>query len=159
MLEKKEQDKKADSERIRTSRPEVVENHPDDELRPTADSGKVDHHPGPHGEASHAPSRANPALLFQQLQPKPNARADSSGDAVAGTTSVGSSTLAQCDTPINLDAKDQPISIDTQIQLYATNAQICHPWVSPVLGYMGGLPPLFICAGANEVLRDEIIYL
>jgi acetyl esterase/lipase len=36
---------------------------------------------------------------------------------------------------------------------------LCHPWVSPVLGYLGGLPPLFICAGDNEVLRDEITYL
>lgn len=56
------------------------------------------------------------------------------------------------------DGKDMPIT--SQIQLYATNAQLFHPLCSPVLsGSLGGLPPLYICAGDSEVLRDEIIYL
>ncbi|EIW66003.1 hypothetical protein TREMEDRAFT_20822, partial [Tremella mesenterica DSM 1558] len=68
-------------------------------------------------------------------------------------------TLAQCHEPLNMNVEGKEVKLDTQIQMYATNAQLCHPWVSPVLGYMGGLPPLYICCGQNEVLRDEIIYL
>ena len=34
-----------------------------------------------------------------------------------------------------------------------------HPLVSPALGYLGGLPPLFVVAGDKEVLRDEIIFM
>lgn len=50
--------------------------------------------------------------------------------------------------------------IQTQIQIYATNAQLLHPLCSPALaGSLGGLPPLFILAGDGEVLRDEIVYL
>ena len=38
--------------------------------------------------------------------------------------------------------------------------QLTHPLVSPLLqGSLGGLCPLYILAGDNEVLRDEIIYL
>lgn len=33
-----------------------------------------------------------------------------------------------------------------------------HPLVSPALGYLGGLPPLFFIASDKEVLRDEIIF-
>ncbi|MDN8704987.1 alpha/beta hydrolase fold domain-containing protein, partial [Staphylococcus aureus] len=69
------------------------------------------------------------------------------------------STLAQCADPLRVQVGKDTIALDTQVQLYATNAQLCHPWVSPVLGYLGGLPPLYIMCGDNEVLRDEIIYL
>ncbi|KAI9460341.1 hypothetical protein F5148DRAFT_1150733 [Russula earlei] len=51
-----------------------------------------------------------------------------------------------------------PLLITRQIQLYTTNALLKHPLVSPVLAYLGGLPPLFIVASDREVLRDEIIY-
>lgn len=67
--------------------------------------------------------------------------------------------MAKMDFPMELDVRGEQVMIDTQVQLYATNAQLCYPLVSPVLGYMGGLCPLYICAGDNEVLRDEIIYL
>ncbi|KAH9819458.1 arylacetamide deacetylase [Melampsora americana] len=51
------------------------------------------------------------------------------------------------------------IEIDQQIQLYAHNDILTHPYCSPALApSLGGLPPLFIIAGDNEVLRDEIIY-
>lgn len=51
-------------------------------------------------------------------------------------------------------------TVPRQIQLYATNAQLLHPLVSPVLsGSLGGLPPLLVIVGNDEVLRDEIIYL
>jgi acetyl esterase/lipase len=39
------------------------------------------------------------------------------------------------------------------------NHQLTHPLVSPALGYLGGLPPLFVLASDKEVLRDEIIYV
>ncbi|KAG6869341.1 hypothetical protein C0993_000094 [Termitomyces sp. T159_Od127] len=53
-----------------------------------------------------------------------------------------------------------PLELHAQIQLYATNEQLCHALVSPVLqGSLGNLPPLYILAGNDELLRDEIIYL
>ncbi|KAF8260352.1 hypothetical protein EI94DRAFT_913479 [Lactarius quietus] len=45
-----------------------------------------------------------------------------------------------------------------QFQFYAENGLLRHPLVSPALGYLGGLPPLFFIAGNGEVLRDEIVY-
>ena len=50
------------------------------------------------------------------------------------------------------------LEITRQIQLYTTNTLLKHPLVSPVLAYLGGLPPLFVIASDREVLRDEIIY-
>ncbi|PWN48788.1 alpha/beta-hydrolase [Violaceomyces palustris] len=65
--------------------------------------------------------------------------------------------------PIEVNRSDpskEPIQLASQIQLYATNAQLTHPLCSPILhGSLGGLPPLYIIAGDSEVLRDEIIYL
>lgn len=47
-----------------------------------------------------------------------------------------------------------------QVQIYATNRQLIHPLVSPALAAsLGGLPPLYILAGNNEALRDEIIWV
>ncbi|KAG9102351.1 hypothetical protein FRC06_002069 [Ceratobasidium sp. 370] len=55
---------------------------------------------------------------------------------------------------------EPPLELRSQIQVYATNEQLTHPLVSPVLhGSLGGLCPLYIIAGDGEVLRDEIIYL
>ncbi|KAH7097493.1 alpha/beta-hydrolase [Auriculariales sp. MPI-PUGE-AT-0066] len=48
--------------------------------------------------------------------------------------------------------------INSQIHLYCPNRLIKHPLVSPVVSYLGGLPPLFFIASDKEVLRDEIIY-
>ncbi|KIJ31266.1 hypothetical protein M422DRAFT_186194 [Sphaerobolus stellatus SS14] len=45
------------------------------------------------------------------------------------------------------------------MQFYTSNSLLLHPLVSPALGYLGGLPPLFVIASDKEVLRDEIIYL
>ncbi|KAG8712777.1 hypothetical protein FRC11_014217 [Ceratobasidium sp. 423] len=53
-----------------------------------------------------------------------------------------------------------PLELRSQIQVYATNEQLTHPLVSPLLhGSLGGLCPLYIVAGDGEVLRDEVIYL
>lgn len=119
---------------------------PSSTLHPTTSSpSDPKAHPAPR-EGPHNPSFANPASLFSTLvPPSPN--------------ETRPTTLAQCTTPLYLKVKDEKVVLDTQIQIYATNAQLCHPWVSPVLGYLGGLPPLYIMCGDKEVLRDEIIYL
>jgi len=118
-------------------------------LHPSGGRGDTSHHPSPQNEATGPQSLANPGLLFAELEKRDTRRDDGKGPT----------TLAQCDTPLELAGEKESVVVDTQIQLYATNAQLCHPWVSPVLGYLGGLPPLFICAGDNEVLRDEITYM
>ncbi|ORY81000.1 Alpha/Beta hydrolase protein, partial [Protomyces lactucae-debilis] len=52
------------------------------------------------------------------------------------------------------------VKIVDQVQLYATNEQLTHPLVSPVIaGSLGGLCPLFVMCGGSELLRDEIIYV
>ncbi|ESK94434.1 putative lipase esterase from carbohydrate esterase family ce10 [Moniliophthora roreri MCA 2997] len=58
------------------------------------------------------------------------------------------------------DPEAVPLELRSQIQLYATNEQLTHPLVSPILqSSLGGLPPMYIIAGDGEVLRDEIIYI
>ncbi|KAH8113227.1 lipase/esterase [Phellopilus nigrolimitatus] len=58
------------------------------------------------------------------------------------------------------DPSTTPLELRSQIQLYATNEQLTHPLVSPILqGSLGNLCPLYIIAGNSELLRDEIIYL
>ncbi|KAI0301664.1 Alpha/Beta hydrolase protein [Multifurca ochricompacta] len=56
--------------------------------------------------------------------------------------------------------KTEPVDDRThpQFQFYVENRLLRHPLVSPALGYLGGLPPLFFIAGNGEVLRDEIVY-
>ncbi|GAA5858312.1 hypothetical protein JCM1840_001143 [Sporobolomyces johnsonii] len=50
--------------------------------------------------------------------------------------------------------------IDEQVQMYCPNNMLDHPLVSPVnQGSLGGLPPLYICCGGAELLRDEIMYI
>ena len=51
------------------------------------------------------------------------------------------------------------LRIHDQIQFYCTNDQLSHPLVSPVVSYLGGLPPMLVIASDGEVLRDEIIYM
>ena len=55
--------------------------------------------------------------------------------------------------------KGEELSIDAQVHMYAPNYLLTHPLVSPVVSYLGGLPPLLVIASDKEVLRDEIIYL
>lgn len=45
-----------------------------------------------------------------------------------------------------------------QLQFYATNTQLTHPYVSPAFATFRGLCPLLFIAGDKERLRDEIIY-
>jgi acetyl esterase/lipase len=61
---------------------------------------------------------------------------------------------------ISLEARTGEIlTVDQQIHLYAQNSLLLHPLISPVMSYLGGLPPLLIIASDKEVLRDEIIYV
>lgn len=65
----------------------------------------------------------------------------------------------ELDRTVQVKGQDgKPLKITRQIQLYTTNALLKHPLVSPVLAYLGGLPPLFVIASDREVLRDEILY-
>ncbi|KZT29342.1 alpha/beta-hydrolase [Neolentinus lepideus HHB14362 ss-1] len=58
------------------------------------------------------------------------------------------------------DPDEIPLELRAQIQIYATNEQLTHPLVSPILqGSLGNLCPLYILVGDAEVLRDEGIYL
>ncbi|WVQ77836.1 hypothetical protein IAR50_007531 [Cryptococcus sp. DSM 104548] len=113
------------------------------DLQPTAEGSDAAAHPEPQHPLSD--SAANPASLFPRIS--------------LSTKSGQPKTLALDEIPLELRVKGEKVVLDTQIQLYATNSQLNHPWVSPVLGYLGGLPPLYIMAGDNEVLRDENIYL
>lgn len=61
--------------------------------------------------------------------------------------------------PLLLDVEGKTVMIKSQIHLYAMNHQLGHPLVSPVMGYLGGLPPLYIMCSDKEVLRDEVIYM
>ncbi|CAE7140127.1 unnamed protein product [Rhizoctonia solani] len=61
--------------------------------------------------------------------------------------------------PIEIEINGEMKTVKSQIQFYAQNHQLTHPLVSPALGYLGGLPPLFVLASDKEVLRDEIIYV
>ncbi|KAF8514646.1 lipase/ esterase [Hysterangium stoloniferum] len=57
----------------------------------------------------------------------------------------------------NLDG--ETLQTRNPIQFYCPNNLLLHPLISPVLSYLGGLPPLMIIASDKEVLRDEMVYL
>ncbi|KAF9012561.1 hypothetical protein BDQ17DRAFT_1297729 [Cyathus striatus] len=52
----------------------------------------------------------------------------------------------------------EDLEVNRQVHFYTQNSLITHPLISPVLSYLGGLPPLLFIASDKEVLRDEIIY-
>ncbi|OBZ69937.1 AB hydrolase superfamily protein C4A8.06c [Grifola frondosa] len=55
-------------------------------------------------------------------------------------------------------ATGETLAIDGQVHMYAPNYLLGHPLVSPVVSYLGGLPPLLVIASDKEVIRDEILY-
>ncbi|KAG8879774.1 hypothetical protein FRB98_005539 [Tulasnella sp. 332] len=67
-------------------------------------------------------------------------------------------TTARCDDGATLLVDGKAVTINSQIQFYATNRQANHPYVSPILGYLGGLPPCLFIVSDKECLRDEIVY-
>lgn len=61
---------------------------------------------------------------------------------------------------ITVTLDGQVVELLDQIHMYAPNALLTHPLVSPALQpSLGGLPPLLILTGGGELLRDEQIYL
>lgn len=61
---------------------------------------------------------------------------------------------------VKVEIDGKMVELRDQIQLYATNSQLTHPYVSPMwFPNLGGLPNLYVLAGDHEVLRDEIIYV
>ncbi|TFK50945.1 alpha/beta-hydrolase [Heliocybe sulcata] len=85
---------------------------------------------------------------------------DSSGKPVrvGSTTSLPAPGAPEGQTIRITTESGEELVIEEQVHLYTTNNLLPHPLVSPALGYLGGLPPLFIIASDKEVLRDEIIY-
>lgn len=116
----------------------------DEKRKSMGDGGKSEE------PVDHKPFMVNPATAFDALQPYTTHGKEREPSA--------QSTLARMSYPMTLNVFGEDVTIDTQIQLYAANAQLCHPYVSPALGYLGGLPPILVIAGNSEVLRDEIIY-
>lgn len=87
-------------------------------------------------------------------------KADDTANEAAGIT--GERGREKLDVPrkvptVSIDGKT--VELKGQIQMYATNEQVGHPYVSPVLAHLGGLCPLFIMASDGELLRDEAIYV
>ncbi|GAA5842996.1 hypothetical protein JCM3766R1_001656 [Sporobolomyces carnicolor] len=61
---------------------------------------------------------------------------------------------------IKVKIDGEEVELADQIQLYATNDQLIHPFVSPAFApSLGGLPPLYVMCGDKEVLRDEAIFM
>ncbi|KAF8070704.1 hypothetical protein FPV67DRAFT_1038167 [Lyophyllum atratum] len=76
-----------------------------------------------------------------------------------GTTTSLPTSHPHCDQSISLLARSgERLSTTNQLHMYTQNSLLAHPLVSPVLSYLGGLPPLLIIASDKEVLRDEIVY-
>ncbi|KAH8985536.1 alpha beta-hydrolase [Lactarius akahatsu] len=82
------------------------------------------------------------------------------GAAIVPSGNDGGTRLNDRETVVRAIGEDGvPVEIRQQIQLYTTNDLLIHPLVSPVLAYLGGLPPLFVIASDREVLRDEILFM
>ncbi|KAG6813290.1 hypothetical protein H0H92_012445 [Tricholoma furcatifolium] len=78
---------------------------------------------------------------------------------VGTTTSLPTSDSQHLDQTVSLVARSgETLSTSNQLHMYTQNNLIPHPLVSPVMSYLGGLPPLLFIASDKEVLRDEIIY-
>jgi acetyl esterase/lipase len=85
---------------------------------------------------------------------------DRSGVVDVGTTTSPPGSGSPSNEVLSLVARTgETLTIDQQVHLYAQNSLMAHPLVSPVVSYLGGLPPLLIIASDKEVLRDEIIYV
>lgn len=96
---------------------------------------------------SDEPARPTQESTFTEVQ----------GDALV-TPIPSSSVPADPEKVVLLTESGETIEINQQLQFYARNSMLGHPLISPVMAYLGGLPPLLFIAGDKEVLRDEIIY-
>ena len=85
---------------------------------------------------------------------------EETGDPQEAENVGGDADFAQPAAVMSILIDGEVVEIDEQIQLYATNEQLVHRFVSPIWQpSLGNLPPLYILAGDHEVLRDEIIYV
>jgi monoterpene epsilon-lactone hydrolase len=50
-----------------------------------------------------------------------------------------------------------PEALPVVITTYATNADLCHPWLSPIYDSFERMPPLLFHAGSSELLVDDSI--
>ncbi|CAE6346975.1 unnamed protein product [Rhizoctonia solani] len=101
---------------------------------------------------------AEPASATPEEIPLPPSRA-TTPEPPRGKAPKRKATVDPSKGPIEIEIDGQTKTVRSQIQFYAQNHQLTHPLVSPALGYLGGLPPLFVLASDKEVLRDEIIYI
>lgn len=125
----------------------------------------------PKGSGSHFPHLHDPLLhhkqqaladAIQRVPEHDNPAADSAagGAGIQGDKADSGQHKAEVAEVIRVKVDGKEVELADQIQLYATNAQLIYPFVSPVWQpSLGGLPPLYIMGGDKEVLRDEIIYL
>ncbi|KAH8922706.1 hypothetical protein BT69DRAFT_219503, partial [Atractiella rhizophila] len=82
------------------------------------------------------------------------------GETNGRSAAKGDEDKAEPQEIIEVNVSGKKVKLNEQIQLYATNEQLSNPFVSPVFQpSLGGLPPMLVIAGNNEVLRDEIVYL
>lgn len=85
---------------------------------------------------------------------------EATGDPREAEAICGDADFATPAAVMSIVINGEQVDIDEQIQLYATNEQLVHRFVSPIWQpSLGNLPPLYILAGDHEVLRDEIIYV
>ncbi|GAA5980302.1 hypothetical protein JCM10908_001605 [Rhodotorula pacifica] len=123
------------------------------------------------GSASHLPHLSDPiarhkkhalADAIQKVPERNDPPSDNrtGGAGVEGDKAESGEHKAEIADVIRVKVDGKEVELADQIQLYATNAQLIYPFVSPVWQpSLGGLPPLYIMGGDKEVLRDEIIYL
>ncbi|CAE6373167.1 unnamed protein product [Rhizoctonia solani] len=102
---------------------------------------------------------AEPASALPEEIPLPVSRATTPDPPHREKVPKRQPTVDPSKGPIEIEIDGQMRTVKSQIQFYAQNHQLTHPLVSPALGYLGGLPPLFVLASDKEVLRDEIIYV
>lgn len=85
---------------------------------------------------------------------------DEEADAKVARKAQATNAIPGIDDNLSIMLDGKKIEMKDQIQLYATNEQLSHPLVSPVMQpTLGGLPPMLIQVGGAELLRDEQIYL
>lgn len=116
----------------------------------------------------HASLRTRIREVFRSDQPHDHtstmlsmAQSTSAGQPVdvGTTTSLPISDSQHIDQTVSLVARSgDTLSTNNQLHLYTQNNLLTHPLVSPIMSYLGGLPPLLFIASDKEVLRDEIIY-
>ena len=118
------------------------------------------------GGSSSVPSKSGSKESRPTLAPPDSEDHVVPADSSGRTLHLGSTTSLPAVDPtvrtqtVTMHTKSgEVLTIEDQIHMYAPNYLLPHPLVSPVVSYLGGLPPLLVIASDREVLRDEIIYM